>query len=82
MGREGERTGEMLPMSAGCQRLISRRLVTVEAAAQLGVEDAVLDLLVLPGCCLPHHLQLHLYVPKDKEGSPISQVQASIYNVQ
>lgn len=76
-GCERKWTDAMLLMPAGCERLISRR-VTVKAATQLWVEEAVFHPLVLPGCCLPHHLQLHLYVPKDKEECCIGQVQAGI----
>lgn len=34
--------------------------------AQLRVQQRLPHLLVLPCCCLPHHLQLLLYVPKRK----------------
>lgn len=76
-GREGKRTDAMLLMPAGCQRLISRE-VTVQATTQLWVKEAVFHPLVLPSCCLPYHLQLNLYIPKDKEEKCIRQVQAGI----
>lgn len=65
MRGEKERPGAVWLMSGGCSCLIRRP--TVEAGNELCVKKSLPHLLVLSGCCLPHHLQLFLYFPKGGE---------------
>lgn len=60
-------------VSLGAERLMSAgrccliRGLTVEAGNDLWVKKRLPHLLVLPGCRLPHHLQLLLYFPERGE---------------
>lgn len=65
MRGEGIRLGAEWLMSGGCSCLIRR--LTVQAGEDLWVKKSLPHLPVLPGCCLPHHLQLLLYFPKGGE---------------
>lgn len=53
---------------------------TVEVCSELWVQKSLPHLLVFPGCCLPHHFQLFLYLPGEakrgeKTRKSVSQVQ-------
>lgn len=72
MRGEEERWGALLLSSGGCVGFIlswRRPGNTGEVYRGPQVQKSVPDLLVLPGRCLPHHLQLFLYFPGgDKRG--------------
>lgn len=71
---EGERPGAVCLMLGGCSGLIwslgrpARRGAAVEVCTEHRVQKSLSHLSVLPGCCLPHHLQLFLDFPGGAEG--------------
>lgn len=73
--------GEEIRLMSGGRSCLIRRL-TVEAGNDLWVKKGLPHLLVLPGCRLPHHLQLLLYFPKRGEKTycrcGVTQMQANM----